>query len=164
MTTLLLERVFTCKDYTVGHLYSLSSNGHKELICDVIEDCDRGLTSSMSLNEISNIKVKCQTAIPTGIYKITLNVFSPSFGKRPYYANFCNGKLPRLLNVKGFDGILMHRGVDASSSCGCLILGYNTNKGQVTNSQMAFEKTYNILLKALKENNNIDIEIISNYK
>ena len=42
--------------------------------------------------------------------------------------------MPRLLNVKGFDGILIHKGSNADSSAGCIIVGKNTVKGGVTNS------------------------------
>ena len=86
-----------------------------------------------------------QTAIPVGRYKVTIDVVSPSFSLKPYYRNFCGGRVPRLLNVPGYDGILMHRGVNQNSSAGCLIVGYNTIKGQVTDSQKAFEKLYNLL-------------------
>lgn len=159
---LLLERVYTSKTYTIGHLYELKSNGDKEQICDTIEDCDRGLTSSMSLDEIMKIKIQCQTAIPTGKYQITLNVTSPSFGKKPYYQQVCNGKLPRLLDVKGFDGILIHRGVDESHSCGCIIVGYNNVKGKVMDSKIAFEKLLNKLYAHKSEK--IYITIANHYR
>lgn len=57
-------------------------------------------------------KIKGDTAIPTGIYNITLTVTSSkysNFNKYPY-AKFCNGKMPRLLNVPGYEGILIHAG------------------------------------------------------
>lgn len=75
-----------------------------------------------------------KTAIPTGTYKITLDVVSPKFSQKAYYKAFCGGKLPRLLNVKGFDGILIHKGSNADSSAGCIIVGMNTVVGGVTNS------------------------------
>ncbi len=42
--------------------------------------------------------------------------------------------MPRLLNVKGFDGILIHKGSNANSSAGCIIVGKNTVVGGVTSS------------------------------
>ena len=39
----------------------------------------------MSLSEINRIKVKHETAIPAGVYAVTLNVKSPSFSKKDYY-------------------------------------------------------------------------------
>ena len=160
---LLLERIYTNKDYTIGHLY-LMENGVKKYLFDTIEDADRGLDDSMNLTEIKNKKVYCKTAIPTGEYTITMNVKSPSFSKKTYYKNFCNGYLPRLLNVKGFDGILMHKGVDEDSSCGCIIVGYNKVKGKVIDSQKAFESLMNdYLIPTNKKNEKIHIKIVSKY-
>ena len=58
----------------------------------------------------------------------------------------------------------MHRGKDEKSSAGCVILGYNTIKGQVTNSQEAFEKLYKILDEVNKRKEKITIEITRTYK
>lgn len=152
----LLQRSYNCKTYCIGHLYV-----DGKYLCDVIEDTDRGLTQSMTLAEIKKRKVYKQTAIPTGRYKVTIDVVSPSFSLKEYYRNFCGGRVPRLLNVPGYDGILIHRGVNQNSSAGCLIVGYNTIKGQVTDSQKAFEKLYNLLRSA---KGNIWIEITRKFK
>lgn len=134
---MVLKRTYKGEDYTIGHIYI-----DGEYICDTIEDKDRGLTDQMSQQEIVKIKVANKTAIPTGTYKLTLDVVSPKFIQKAYYYSFCNGKLPRLLKVKGFDGVLIHKGKDQDSSSGCIIVGYNKIKGQVVNSQQAFEKLY----------------------
>jgi len=39
----------------------------------------------MTDEEILKIKVPNETAIPTGTYKITLNVVSPKYSKRSFY-------------------------------------------------------------------------------
>ena len=162
---LLLERIYTNSSYTIGHLYVLTENGEKQYLMDTIEDADRGLDDSMSLSTIKSKKVYCKTAIPTGTYQITMWVKSPSFSKKTYYKNYCDGYLPRLINVKGFDGILMHRGSNENSSCGCLILGFNKIKGQVVDSQFAFEKLMEkYLLPCKKRNENITITIKRKYK
>ncbi len=127
--------------YSIGHLYDAEGN----YICDTIEDTDRGLTQDMPLDEIRRIKVKSKTAIPRGTYRVTLDVVSPKFSLKPYYKKFCGGKVPRLLDVPGFDGILIHKGVTEKSSAGCIIVGYNTIKGMVTRSQSCFERLYRIL-------------------
>ena len=74
---------------------------------------------------------------------------------------YCRGKMPRILSVPGFDGILIHRGKDQGSSSGCLIVGYNKVKGKVVESQAAFEKLYEILASA---KDNITITITRTYK
>ena len=140
------------KKYQIGHLYV---NG--VYICDTIEDVDRGLTQDMPLDEIKKIKVKSETAIPRGKYRVRIDIQSPKFSAKAYYWSYCKGKLPRLMDVPGFEGILMHKGINQRSSAGCIIVGYNTVVGQVTKSQEAFEKLYT-LLKSAKDK--IYIEII----
>ena len=124
-----LDRKYKKATYSIGKLYV-----DGVYFCDTVEDKDRGLTDKDSLEKIKATKVYAKTAIPTGIYKITMGVISPKFSQKSYYQAFCNGKLPRLLNVKGFDGILIHKGSNAYSSAGCIIVGKNTVVGGVTNS------------------------------
>ena len=155
---LLLKRKFKKKDYTIGEL---TYNG--EFICDTLEDQDRGLQDSMSLEEIRKIKKPSLTAIPTGTYKITLDIISPKFSKYPFYMGVCKGKLPRLQNVKGFDGILMHCGEGPNGSrftSGCLIVGKNTIKGGLTQSKEYFKKVYNVLKSAYDKGESLYITII----
>lgn len=161
-----LKRIYTCSSYgtqpgyTIGRIYV---NG--EYVSDCVEDYDRGLRQDMSLAEIRRIKVYRQTAIPTGTYKVTMNVQSPKFAKMKYYWDYCKGYMPRLLNVPGFDGILIHKGVSANSSAGCLISGYNTIRGRVTDSQKAWEKLMRKYLTPAKMlGEEITICITSNYK
>ena len=57
---------------------------------NTLEDTDRGLTSDMSDEQIKEIKQKGITAIPTGRYKVVMNVQSPKFSKYKSY-EFCKG-------------------------------------------------------------------------
>lgn len=150
-----LERIYNCPKYCIGHLYA-----DGKYVCDTIEDTDRGLDDSWTTEAIRKKKVKSKTAIPTGKYKVTINVVSPKFSQVAYYKRFCNGRVPRLLQVPGFEGILIHKGSTERSSAGCLIVGYNTVKGRVTDSQRAFEKLY-ALIKAAPTT---QIEIVRTYK
>lgn len=150
---LTLKRV-ACKPlYSIGKLYI-----DGQYFCDTIEDKDRGLDDSMTEQEIRAIKIPSQTAIPTGTYRVTLNVQSPKFKAKAAYA-FCQGYLPRLLNVKGFDGILMHIGNTQNSSAGCILVGQNKVVGQVINSTETFKKLYAILDTANKKGEKIRITI-----
>lgn len=148
---LVVDRKWKKANYTISNL---TING--KWFCNVIEDTDRGLKDSMTLEEIKKIKKHSLTAIPSGKYKVTLDVVSPKFSTNSYYKQVCRGKLPRLLNVKGFDGILIHVGNTEKNSAGCLIVGENKVKGQVINSKATFERLYKELLK---DKNNITIEI-----
>lgn len=139
---LLLRRIFKGHSYTIGKLFI---NGVYE--CDTLEDQDRGLTSQMSLEEIKAKKVYGQTAIPYGTYKIDMNTVSPKFKDRSW-AKFCGGKLPRLIDVKGYEGVLIHVGNKAEDTLGCILVGENKVKGQVINSTATFQELYSVMLKA----------------
>lgn len=150
---LTLKRIAKRNTYTIGRLYI-----DNVLFCDVLEDKDRGLKSNMPLSKIQQIKVKHETAIPTGTYKITLDVISPKFSQKQFYRdNANNGRLPRLLNVPGYDGILMHAGSSEKDTSGCLLVGENKVVGKVINSQATFKRLYKKLLTA---KDNITIEIL----
>ena len=95
------------------------------------EDKDRGLDQSMTEANIRSIKVKHETAIPTGTYEVLMNTVSGTFSKKELYKDFCKGIVPRLKYVKGFSGILIHSGTDQSSSSGCIIVGENKVVGKV---------------------------------
>lgn len=137
-----LDRFYKGPNYTIGRLYI-----DGEYFCDTLEDVDRGLLQSMSLEEINSLKMYGETAIPRGTYKITLNIQSPKYKNRNQY-KFCKGYLPRLLDVIGYDGILIHIGNYPKDTLGCILVGENKVKGQVINSTATFKKLYNILLNA----------------
>ena len=149
---IVLNRKWKKPNYTIGEL---SIDGKK--FCETLEDTDRGLKDTMNINEIKTIKKPHITAIPTGTYQVTLNVVSPRFGSRKFYKEVCNGKVPRLLNVKGFDGVLIHSGNKAKDTDGCILVGQNKVVGQVINSQATFRELYKLLLSS---KNNITIKII----
>lgn len=148
-----LKRIFKGGLYTIGKLYV---NGFYE--CDVLEDTDRGLSDKMELSEIKKVKQYGKTAIPIGSYSIDMNTISPKFKDRSW-AKVCEGKLPRLINVKGFDGVLIHVGNKPEDTLGCLLTGYNKIKGQVVNSTSAFTKLYEKMKEAHVNGESINLTI-----
>ena len=142
---LLLKRIARRETYTIGHLYVDGA-----YVCDTIEDKDRGLTQSMSQAVIRAIKRKGVTAIPTGRYRVTLDVRSPKFSQKKYERNygFCDGYLPRLINVPGYEGVLIHIGNTAKDTDGCILVGKNTKVGKVLESRATFVKLYEMIRKA----------------
>jgi hypothetical protein len=140
---LTLRRRFTGKDYTIGSLYV-----NDEYFCDTLEDTDRGLTQSMSVEEIKRIKILHETAIPTGEYKVIVNL-SPAKKRM----------LPRLLDVPGFSGILIHRGNTKNDSSGCILVGENKVKGKVINSTGYEKWLVEILTEAQEDGEEIRITI-----
>lgn len=143
---LTLKRIANKKDYCIGKLYI---NG--KYFCDTLEDVDRGLDDSMTEEEIKQLKVKTQTAIPTGIYTVLLT-YSPKYKK----------VMPLINNVKGYSGIRIHSGNSSKDTEGCLLVGKNTVVGRLTDSR----NTYNALFKRLlqKGSNKITIEIYRTYQ
>jgi len=125
--------------YTIGKMYL-----DGKYFCDTLEDTDRGLRKDTPLAEIKRIKVMHQTAIPAGTYKVIVNM-SPAKKRL----------LPRLLDVPGFEGILIHRGNTANCTSGCLLVGENKVVGKVINST----KYELALVDLLKNEKDIVIEI-----
>ena len=132
---LVLDRRYKCDKYTIGHLY-LDKKGQMAYLCDTLEDKDMGLSSDMPLSRILSVKVYGETAIPTGTYKISKTI-SPKFKYRVWGKKY-GGYVPEISSVKGFSGVRVHPANRASELLGCVALGKNTVKGQVTQSQ----KTY----------------------
>lgn len=143
---ILVKRRYRKDKYTIGDLYI-----DGEWFANTLEDKDRNLHYRMPLKDVKAIKVQDETAIPYGRYKVTLDVYSPKFGSREFYKEVCNGKLPRLLDVPGFEGILIHCGSGPygwTLTSGCLLCGKNTIVGGLTESKESFIKIYNKLKTA----------------
>lgn len=130
---LLLKRIAKRPNYTIGRLFV---NGIR--VCDTLEDTDRGLDSSMKEEVIRRKKIYGRTAIPTGTYHVDMDTVSPKFRYRTWAQPY-GGKLPRLLSVKGFEGVLIHVGNSDADSLGCLIVGQNKQVGKVLNSTATFK-------------------------
>lgn len=140
--TIHIDRKYRKSGYTVGNLYL-----EGRWFCNVLERRDRGLRQEMGDRAVRKIKVPGDTAIPSGRYRVTLDVKSPSFSRRRRYA-WCCGYLPRLVDVPGFSGVLIHAGATAEDSRGCLIVGMNTSKGRVTSSMKTLIRLYRRMDKA----------------
>lgn len=132
-----LDRKWKKEDYTVGRLYI-----DDEFFCNTMEDTDRGLDQDMQDFMIRSRKIPSRTAVPTGRYKVLMDTVSPKFSQKPFYMQVCKGKVPRLKDVKGFEGILIHCGTTHQGSAGCILVGNNTIKGKLTDSQETFKSLY----------------------
>ena len=126
----LVRKIFT-EQSTVGEL---SVDGRFE--CFTLED------------KVRPVKVHGETAIPEGIYEVIIN-FSPRFKKQ----------LPRLLNVPGFEGILIHPGNKAADTDGCILVGTTKGKDFVGNSRVAFKALFDKLVAGSKKAK-IHIEVV----
>lgn len=88
--------------FTPGVLYA---NGLR--FCFTCEDEDRHLET-----EGTGAKVNGRTCIPRGRYLVEV-AYSPHFGK----------EFPRLIDVPGYSGVLLHGGNRAEHSLGCILVG-----------------------------------------
>ena len=140
---ILVYRKWPKGDYCVGRMFI-----DGELVANTMEDCDRGLSDAMEESTIRSRKIQGRTAIPRGRYIVDMTTYSPKFGKYDFYKEVCGGKLPRIKSVKGFDGILIHCGVDHTNTEGCILVGLNTNRGKLTESKETFRKIYALMKEA----------------
>ena len=122
MNIRVLRKTFT-EESTIGEL---SVNGQFE--CFTLED------------KVRAVKIHGKTAIPTGIYEVTIT-FSDRF-KKP---------LPLLLNVSNFAGVRIHSGNTAADTEGCILVGTTKAPDKVGNSKVAFKALFEKIEAALKK-------------
>ena len=151
-----LERKWPKATYTIGRLYV-----DGVLFCNTLEDRDRGLKQSDNLDYIKTRKVYGETAIPKGTYTVSMNVTSPKYAAVSWYWQLCKGKMPRLQNVPGFEGILIHPGGSNGplDTMGCVLVGRNTKVGKLTESKATFKALYKEMKKASDRGEAITITI-----
>ena len=146
---LILKRIAIRDTYTIGRLYI-----DGVYFCDTLEDKVRDLNKNGKFDN-GEKKVYSETAIPYGIYKVDINTVSPRFKNR-VWAKPYGGKIPRLLNVNSFEGVLIHPGTTSKDTSGCLLVGRNTIVGKLTQSQ----NTFHNLMSKLKGQEDITIAIV----
>lgn len=118
-----------------------------DYVCDTLEDTVR-----------DGAKMYGQTAIPAGEYKVRMDVVSPKFKDR-VWARPYGGKLPRLVDVPNFEGVLIHVGNTALDTLGCILVGTRSGLNSLSYSTVAFNKVMSVLAKA---NDEISIKIVNN--
>ena len=139
---LTLKRIARKANYTIGRLCI-----DDVYFCDTLEPTDRGLRQDLPVEVNRARKRKGNTAIPTGRYRLTLEVVSPRFSVKAVYKPI-RGLLPRLINVPAFDGVLIHIGNTERDTQGCILVGRNKQVGMVTESKVTFFSLYDRLKEA----------------
>ena len=112
--TIELQRTKEQNNSVFGELFIDGS-----FFCYTLEDKER------------DIKIKAETAIPKGTYKVILN--QSSRFKRI---------LPLLIDVPNFEGIRMHPGNTNHDTEGCILVGESRSKDFIGNSKKAFDKLF----------------------
>jgi hypothetical protein len=132
-------------DYTDGLFFI-----DKDFECFTIEDEER------------TIKIKGETRIPDGRYKVVLRKeggFNRRYGDK--FGDFHKGML-WVKDVPGFEYILIHIGNDDDDTAGCLLLGKSADseKGFIGGSTSAYKKAYKKIVDKLLDGEDVFI----NYK
>ena len=122
-----VKRLHRTQNSTIGEL---TIDGKFE--CYTLEDTER------------DIKIKGETAIPKGTYKVIIN-----------QSNRFKKLLPLLINVPNFEGVRIHPGNSNHDTEGCILVGMNRSSDYITKSRKAFDS----LFKKMKDAKNITITI-----
>lgn len=133
---LVIIREITGDHGTFGRLYV---NGLFE--CNTFEDKDRKLESG-------GIKVKNDTAIPRGIYKVIIDL-SSRFKKL----------MMHVLDVPQFAGIRIHAGNTKEDTEGCILLGNGRSRNGLIDSRTAVDKLFSAVDRAIKAGESVTLEI-----
>lgn len=122
---------------TIGELSVVGG----EFVCYTLEDKERRLSQTDSLEHIKEIKVYGKTAIPYGTYEVAVT-----------YSNRFKKFLPLLLNVPGFEGIRIHPGNTDADTLGCILVGRvkDTLNNRILQSRDAFDELFPIIFDTCK--------------
>ena len=132
-------RLFRDAFFSDATLGTLETDG---LVFQTLEDVDRHLEAN------PEAKIHGQTAIPRGTYRLTLS-WSPRFARI----------LPRLLDVPGFSGVLIHAGNTSADTAGCVLVGEERHTTKILRSREALHRLMVLLAIAQQKGETIEIEI-----
>ena len=112
--------------------------------CYTLEDVVREVEGK----PVEEWKIKGDTAIPKGTYKIVID-FSVHFQRN----------LPHILDVPGFTGVRIHSGNTIKDTEGCILVGSGKVGDTITGSRNAFSALFTQLQFALVQGDSVSIEI-----
>jgi len=109
--------------------------GEKSIIGEMTVD---GVFECFTLEDVERpVKIKGETAIPKGTYKVIIN-----------QSNRFKRQLPLLLNVPGFEGVRIHSGNTNHDTEGCILVGQTRHKEFIGKSRKAFDKLFKKMQRA----------------
>lgn len=133
MLKLLLVREIKTAKQTHGRLFKVDENDKREFLCYTLEDAERP------------VKIKGETAIPTGTYTVIVTM-SPRFKK----------ELPLIMNVPNFSGVRFHGGNTEKDSEGCPLLGMVRHMDSISNCASAVS----LVTKMIKQAKQAELKIV----
>jgi len=138
---ILVERFKHNPEETIGKLYI---DGVFQ--CFTLEDQHR------------DVKVKTDTRIPAGTYKLALRKVG-GFHTR-YAARFpgMHKGMLHVTNVPGFEFILIHLGNTEKDTAGCLLVGLHRQERTISGSEAAYKKIYPPIAAAIEIGQEVTIE------
>lgn len=113
-------------------------------LCYTLEDVVREVPGQ----PVEAWKVKGETAIPAGRYRVTITP-SQRFGR----------DLPLLHDVPGFEGVRIHTGNTAADTEGCILVGTMLAGESIVESRKAFAELLPKLQAALQEDGEVWLAI-----
>jgi hypothetical protein len=115
-----------------------------------------GYTCFTLEDEVREVKIDGQTAIPAGTYKVSITR-SNRFSKLAGHDVF----LPLLIDVPGFEGVRIHGGNGPDDTEGCLLVGQivGQDNASLIRSQAALVPLQAKIQEALNRNEEVWIEI-----
>ena len=131
-------------DSTLGLLFNVTDK--RKFLCFTLED------------EFRENKIKGETRIPAGTYKITLRTVGGFHGRyEKKYGSMHKGML-WVRDVPGFEYILIHTGNTDEHTSGCLLVGNSSDyKGFVGSSVNAYKRVYPSIAAALESGKDVEI-------
>jgi hypothetical protein len=115
-----INRLYKTENSTIGELLI---DGKFE--CFTLEDKER------------DVKIKGETAIPRGTYKVIIN-----------QSNRFKRLLPLLIDVDNFEGVRIHAGNTNHDTEGCILVGRTRTNDFIGQSRKAFDSLFSKMQKA----------------
>ena len=146
-----------------------STNGLLFLVEDHCNETDGAWVERTFLaytleDEYRDEKVFGETRIPKGVYQLGLRTtggYTQRYAKK--FPNMHKGML-HVLNVPGFEYILIHCGNTDEHTAGCLLVGDSQENNQITEdgfigkSTQAYKRIYPAIAEALRKKQEVTIE------
>ena len=115
-------------------------------------------------DEYRDEKVSGETRIPKGVYQLglrTIGGYTQRYAKK--FPDMHKGML-HVLDVPGFEYILIHCGNTDEHTAGCLLVGDSQENNQITEdgfigkSTQAYKRIYPMIAKAIRKKEEVTIE------
>jgi hypothetical protein len=150
MRKLKLIRFNHSEDDTQGLLFWDHPGQPLDFLCFTLED------------EHRDVKVKHETRIPEGLYKLKLRKWGGLHTRylERYGQQWHKGMI-QILDVPGFTDILIHCGNTDEHTSGCILVGDSLSPGFLGSSRDAYGKVYPEVRDELLQGQEVVLEVIS---